>query len=77
VRTTRNDATPAISNLNRRSTAAISTSRRSGAMSAAQVAEVLGMSRVTARRYLEYLTESGLAKRGSRYGGTGRPKEPN
>jgi response regulator of citrate/malate metabolism len=48
--------------------------RRSGAMSAAQVAEVLGTSRVTARRYLEYLTESGLAKRGSRYGGTGRPE---
>jgi response regulator of citrate/malate metabolism len=48
--------------------------RRSGEMSAAQAAEVLGMSRVTARRYLEYLTESGLAKRGSRYGGTGRPE---
>jgi response regulator of citrate/malate metabolism len=48
--------------------------RRSGAMSAAEVAEVLGTSRVTARRYLEYLTESGLAKRASRYGGTGRPE---
>jgi len=48
--------------------------RRVGAMSAAQVAEILGTSRVTARRYLEHLTESGLAKRGSRYGGTGRPE---
>jgi response regulator of citrate/malate metabolism len=48
--------------------------RRSGAMSAAQVAEILGASRVTARRYLEYLTESGLARRGSRFGGTGRPE---
>jgi response regulator of citrate/malate metabolism len=48
--------------------------RRSGAMSATQVAESLGTSRVTARRYLEYLTDSGLAERGSRYGGTGRPE---
>jgi response regulator of citrate/malate metabolism len=48
--------------------------RRVGAMSATQVAEILGSSRVTARRYLEHLTESGLAKRGSRYGGTGRPE---
>jgi response regulator of citrate/malate metabolism len=48
--------------------------RRSGAVSAAQVAEILGTSRVTARRYLEHLTDSGLAKRGSRYGGAGRPE---
>jgi response regulator of citrate/malate metabolism len=48
--------------------------RRVGPMSAVQVAEILGTSRVTARRYLEYLNESGLAKRGSRYGGTGRPE---
>lgn len=48
--------------------------RQSGAVSAAQVAEILGTSRVTARRYLEHLTDSGLAKRGSRYGGAGRPE---
>ncbi len=48
--------------------------RRSESMSATQVAEILGTSRVTARRYLEYLTESGLVKRGSRYGRTGRPE---
>ena len=48
--------------------------RRSGAMSATQAGEVLGTSRVTARRYLEYLTESGLAERRSRYGGAGRPE---
>jgi response regulator of citrate/malate metabolism len=48
--------------------------RRSGAMSATQAAEVLGASRVTARRYLEHLTESGLAERRSRYGGAGRPE---
>jgi response regulator of citrate/malate metabolism len=43
-------------------------------MSATQAGEVLGTSRVTARRYLEYLTESGLAERRSRYGGAGRPE---
>ena len=48
--------------------------RQSGAVSAAQVAQILGTSRVTARRYLEHLTDSGLAKRGSRYGGAGRPE---
>jgi response regulator of citrate/malate metabolism len=48
--------------------------RRSGAMSAAQAAEILGTSRVTARRYLEHLTESGLAERRCRYGRTGRPE---
>ena len=48
--------------------------RHSEAMSAAQVADILGTSRVTARRYLEHLVESGLAKRGSRYGRTGRPE---
>ena len=48
--------------------------RQAEAISATQVAEILGTSRVTARRYLEHLTESGLAKRGSRYGGTGRPE---
>jgi response regulator of citrate/malate metabolism len=48
--------------------------RSSGTRSAAQVAETLGTSRVTARRYLEYLTESGLAKRRSRHGRTGRPE---
>jgi response regulator of citrate/malate metabolism len=43
-------------------------------MSAAEVGAVLGASRVTARRYLEYLAELGLASRHARYGGTGRPE---
>ena len=34
----------------------------------------LGMSRVTARRYLEHLVDAGLAAREPRYGGTGRPQ---
>jgi response regulator of citrate/malate metabolism len=41
---------------------------------AAEVADAVGASRVTARRYLEYLAETGLAERGARYGSTGRPQ---
>jgi response regulator of citrate/malate metabolism len=44
------------------------------ALSATSVAEALGTSRVTARRYLEYLADSGLVERRSRYGRTGRPE---
>jgi response regulator of citrate/malate metabolism len=43
-------------------------------LTAAEVAEALGASRVTARRYLEYLAEAGLADRHARYGGSGRPQ---
>jgi len=43
-------------------------------LSATQVAVALGASRVTARRYLEHLAESGLVLRRSRYGGVGRPE---
>ncbi len=45
-----------------------------GALTATRAAETVGMSRVGVRRYLEYLFETGLAARGSRYGGTGRPE---
>jgi response regulator of citrate/malate metabolism len=41
---------------------------------AAEIADELGTSRVTARRYLEHLVEAGLAAREPRYGGTGRPQ---
>jgi response regulator of citrate/malate metabolism len=44
------------------------------AMSANQVGAALGASRVTARRYLEYLAETGLVSRQARYRGTGRPE---
>jgi len=44
------------------------------ALSASEVAELLGASRVTARRYLEHLAESGLVGRSPRYGGGGRPE---
>jgi response regulator of citrate/malate metabolism len=45
-----------------------------GARSAHDVGTGLGVSRVTARRYLEYLTAEGLALRAPRYGGAGRPQ---
>ena len=43
-------------------------------LSATEVAEAVGTSRVTARRYLEYLANSALVVRRSRYGGAGRPE---
>lgn len=48
--------------------------RRQPFSSAAEIAEELGASRVTARRYLEYLADTGAAQRATRYGGTGRPE---
>ena len=44
------------------------------AMSASEVAETVGVSRVTARRYLEHLADDGSVERRPRYGGTGRPE---
>ncbi|NYD42149.1 response regulator [Nocardioides panaciterrulae] len=49
--------------------------REAGAgRSASEVAELVGTSRVTARRYLEHLADTGLAARRQRYGGSGRPE---
>ena len=48
--------------------------RQAGAVSASEVMEVLGMSRVTARRYLEYLADAGTVARTARYGAPGRPE---
>lgn len=45
-----------------------------GARTAAEVAGTAGMSRVTARRYLEHLADTGLVDRSLRYGGAGRPQ---
>jgi response regulator of citrate/malate metabolism len=44
------------------------------AMSATEVAEATGSSRVTARRYLEHLADEGSVIRAPRYGGSGRPE---
>jgi response regulator of citrate/malate metabolism len=43
-------------------------------LSAAEVAAVIGTSRVTARRYLEHLADGGRVFRSPRYGGPGRPE---
>jgi len=48
--------------------------RQAGAVSASEVMEALGMSRVTARRYLEYLADAGTVARTARYGAPGRPE---
>lgn len=44
------------------------------ALSASQVAAEVGASRVTARRYLEYLADTDQVERRPRYGGSGRPE---
>ena len=43
-------------------------------MSASELAELIGASRVTAWRYLEHLADSGLLERDTRFGRTGRPE---
>lgn len=45
-----------------------------GGRSASEIAELVGVSRVTARRYAEYLCDTRLAARRSRYAGAGRPE---
>ena len=47
---------------------------RHGELSATETAEAAGVSRVTARRYLEHLAELGVAVRAARYGKPGRPE---
>ncbi|MBS1675274.1 MAG: response regulator [Actinobacteria bacterium] len=48
--------------------------RAEGDMSAAEIADALGMSRVSARRYLEHLAAVGRAEVAPRYGAVGRPE---
>lgn len=48
--------------------------RAGGPLSARETAETLGMSRVSARRYLEHLAAEGVITRGARYGTRGRPE---
>ncbi|MBD0424295.1 response regulator [Streptomyces sp. TRM S81-3] len=45
-----------------------------GGLTAAGVAEAVGISRITARRYLEHLVEAGRAAREPQYGTVGRPE---
>ncbi|MBP5898084.1 response regulator [Streptomyces scabiei] len=44
------------------------------ALSAAQAAELTGVSRATAQRYLSYLVREGMVRLELRYGSTGRPE---
>ncbi|WP_322097825.1 response regulator [Nakamurella alba] len=48
--------------------------RRRDDASAVELAEELGISRITAGRYLAHLVETGVARRGHRYGQVGRPE---
>jgi response regulator of citrate/malate metabolism len=48
--------------------------QQASAVSATEVMAALGMSRVTARRYLEYLADAGTVTRAPRYGTPGRPE---
>jgi response regulator of citrate/malate metabolism len=43
-------------------------------LSATEAGTAIGVSRVTARRYLEHLADEGRVTRSPRYGGTGRPE---
>ncbi len=54
--------------------AVVTALRAAAGLSAAETAERIGASRITARRYLEYLADTGLATRTPRYGGAGRPE---
>jgi response regulator of citrate/malate metabolism len=46
----------------------------SAGLSASEVAAEVGASRVTVRRYLEHLADTGSAERTARYGRSGRPE---
>lgn len=50
------------------------TLRESADSSASEVATALGISRITAGRYLGYLVDSGMVTKGHRYGQVGRPE---
>jgi response regulator of citrate/malate metabolism len=52
----------------------LSSLRERGEQSAAECADALGLSRVTARRYLEHFVGTGTAKVRLNYGGAGRPE---
>ena len=52
----------------------LSSLRERGEQSAAECADALGLSRVTARRYLEHFVSTGAARVRLNYGGAGRPE---
>jgi response regulator of citrate/malate metabolism len=54
--------------------AVVAALRGSSGLSSTEAAEVVGTSRVTARRYLEHLADTGQVERQPRYGSGGRPE---
>ncbi len=54
--------------------AVVAALRESGELSAAECADVVGISRVSARRYLEHFVARGSASVRLQYGGAGRPE---
>jgi response regulator of citrate/malate metabolism len=54
--------------------AVVAAVRGAAGLSAGETAELIGASRITARRYLEYLADTGLVDRAPRYGAAGRPE---
>ncbi|MDQ4500727.1 response regulator [Sinomonas sp. ASV322] len=48
---------------------------RGAPVSATEVTDAVGVSRVTARRYLEHLADAGVLTRSARYGTPGRPEK--
>jgi response regulator of citrate/malate metabolism len=54
--------------------AVVAALRRGEGLSATEAGALIGASRITARRYLEYLADGGLVDRVPRYGGSGRPE---
>ncbi len=52
----------------------LAAARAAEEISASEAADAVGLSRVTARRYLEHFVETGAAEVRLRYGGTGRPE---
>ena len=48
--------------------------RGAGELSAAECADLVGISRVSARRYLEHFVARGAPSYACKYGGAGRPE---
>ena len=76
LRPSRPTAAPLPKGMSRETLRAVTAALREAGRprSASEVADVVGTSRVTARRYLEHLADTGLADRHQRYGGSGRPE---
>ncbi len=52
----------------------LAAAKKAAEISASEAAEAVGLSRVTARRYLEHFVDTGAAEVRLQYGGTGRPE---